>query len=103
MTKVISRYFSSAKRARMARKDLLFIERFPYAIIHLIDKAEGAADYAHLIASADLFIDADSEHYARAKTFGFSAAVGDRQGSQPACAQCRYLSSACHVGATRSG
>lgn len=59
MTKVITRYFSSAKRARMARKDLLFIERFPYAIIHLIDQADGAAEYLKdqdvLPETADLY------------------------------------------------
>jgi hypothetical protein len=59
MTKVITRYFSSAKRARMARKDLLFIERFPYAILHLIDDADGAADYLKdhdvLPETADLY------------------------------------------------
>ncbi|MEM7717743.1 MAG: PucR family transcriptional regulator [Pseudomonadota bacterium] len=44
MTQIITRYFPSIDRARAARKDMLFIKRFPPAIIHLYETTEGTAD-----------------------------------------------------------
>ncbi|GGO80245.1 hypothetical protein GCM10011348_16530 [Marinobacterium nitratireducens] len=47
-----------------------------HAQTHLDSTVEAFAHNASLTASGNLFIDADSDHKARAKTFGFGAAVG---------------------------
>ena len=51
MTKIITRYFENADKARAAKKDLLFIERFPPHIVHLF---EGADDIATRLAKFDV-------------------------------------------------
>lgn len=45
MTQVITRYFESAKRARMAKRDLVFIHDFSPRIIDLFDSPDGAAEH----------------------------------------------------------
>lgn len=61
MTRIITRYFASIHNARAARKDMLFIKRFPPAIIRLFETIEGTAavldDYSVDPATRDAYLD----------------------------------------------
>ncbi len=51
MTKIITRFFESADKARAAKKDLLFVERFSPHIVHVFDDADGLTEH---LASYDV-------------------------------------------------
>lgn len=59
MTKLITRYFESADRARTAKKDLVFVKQFSDRIVHLYDSAEAfakrRADFTLDAATADAY------------------------------------------------